>query len=720
MKRNLNEIAWREVMWQRPFEQEAVLELLIHLASVTPRGQIIWEVRSSGAYVRYYVGSDRQFLKKIQEVFLAHGNIQFGGVTKTARLPVETAKQLKITRPILSLKTDLTEAVVRAGLAALLQARDKEQTVLQIILGLSYAPSPMPSNLPDPHASWLKVAFGNVEQASAESRSSIKEKIGNYSFAAVARLGATGSTATTRIYSLLSALRTLQSAGVAINAATEDTKKLDSAFVPWHFPLRLSVNEVSNLMLLPVGDIALPGVGGLHPKQLLPPDWYRNPDKGHDRTFAVSLDGNTKLSISPQDSLEHTIILGPTGSGKSTAMQSLILADINAGRSVLVIDPKADLVNDILARIPESRDNDVVIIDPSDPCPVGFNPLALKNHHNPGLVADAILAAFQEVFKENWGIRSQEGLSAALLTLVQSDGASLLWLPTLLTDKGFRKKVTEGINDKIGLEPYWTEFESMRDSKRRQEIAPVLNKIRQFLLRPGLRNILGQSHPKFSLTDLFNKPRIVLVPLNKGLIGSESARLLGSLIVGLTWTLALSRARESAERRRLVSVYIDELQDYLNLPTDLSDALAQARGLGVGLTLAHQYRDQLPKEIRAGVDANARSKIVFGLNVGDASDMAKMAPGLEAVDFMTLPRYQIFASFQQGGKNTGWISGRTLPAPRSSRDPIELRAVSMARYGRAVEEVEKEYLDLLTRYRITDTDNAPETVHSPIGRRKKT
>lgn len=107
--------------------------------------------------------------------------------------------------------------------------------------------------------------------------------------------------------------------------------------------------------------------------------------------------------------------------------------------------------------------------------------------------------------------------------------------------------------------------------------------------RPGLRSVLGQSNPKFQLTDLLYKRKIVLVPLNKGTVGAESARLLGSLIVGLTWTLALSRASIPPEKRHVISMYIDELQDYLALPTDLSDALAQARGLGVGITMAHQY-----------------------------------------------------------------------------------------------------------------------------------
>ena len=328
------------------------------------------------------------------------------------------------------------------------------------------------------------------------------------------------------------------------------------------------------------------------------------------------------------DSLEHSVLLGPTGSGKSTILQHLILSDINAGRSVLVIDPKQDLVRDVLERIPQERMDEVVVIDPSDPCPVGFNPLAFQEYGEPALIADSILSVLKEIWSDSWGVRIADVLNAALLTLVQVEGATLLWLPALLTDDAFRRRITSQLKDRVALCPFWEQFDALKDTERRLIIEPVLNKIRQFLLRQYLRGVLGQASPKFSLTDLFYKRRIVLVPLNKGIIGGESARLLGSLIVGMTWTLALSRAKIPPEKRHIVSVYIDELQDYLSLPTDLSDALAQARGLGLGLTLAHQYRGQLPTGVCAGIDANARNKIVFGLNATDAKAIAAMARSL--------------------------------------------------------------------------------------------
>lgn len=190
----------------------------------------------------------------------------------------------------------------------------------------------------------------------------------------------TNKAASSRISNIACAFRTLESAGVKIVEEKEKADNLNFAHIPWQFPLRLSIKELASFLLLPFGIEELPGTLGLHPRMMHPPEWYENPrTQNQDRTFAESLNPSNvqKLSISPEASLEHTIILGPTGSGKSTAMLNLILADINAGRSVLVLDPKADLVTNILERIPANRADDVVVINPADDNPVGFNPLTL-------------------------------------------------------------------------------------------------------------------------------------------------------------------------------------------------------------------------------------------------------------------------------------------------------------------------------------------------------
>lgn len=721
MKHQLTNITWREVSWQRPYKLETLWETLTHLAATVPRGAVVWEARGANGCVAHLLGASAAYINKIEEVFRAHGDVRFREIAPALRQPVTLARTLKISHPMLSLNINITSAVIRAGLAALAADKTGREIVLRLVLGRGYAPSPTPAELPDPSASWLNMIFGTVSKATAEARRTVQEKAEQHSFQAALRIGISGEGSKSHLRSLLSALKVLESAGVRIRDEEEKPERLNRAHVPWHFPLQLSVKELANFLLLPAGEEELPGTPGLHPKLTLSPTWYHSPTSPKtDRTFALSMDlAPKKLSISPKDSLENTHLIGPTGSGKSTAMQHLILADIKAGRSVLVLDPKADLVTDILARIPEERADDVVVIDPSAPNPCGFNPLAFGDSADKALLADSILSVMKEIFSDSWGVRLADILNAALLTLVEIGEATLLWLPALLTDDDFRMRIISQLSDRIALLPFWEQFNALKESERRQQVDPVLNKVRQFLLRPSLRNVLGQTRPKFSLTDLFTQRKIVLVPLNKGLIGGESARLLGSLIVGLTWVLALGRANIPPERRHLVSIYIDELQDYLSLPTDLSDALAQARGLGVGLTLAHQYRNQLPPDIRAGVDANCRNKIAFGLSAKDAKEMAAMAPELTAEDFMALPRYQIYTSFQQNGRNTGWVLGKTLPPIPALRDPAILLAQSTATYGTPAEEVETEYLRAVASPLVANTNPARGTPDTPIGRRKR-
>ena len=717
MARNeLDSITWKEVIWHRPFKLEQVIDMLNHLAAQKNRGAIIWETRASNGKITHLIGTQSRFWNRIAETIKVHGDIEFYSFKKEHRAIITAARKLKISRSNLSLRTDITESTIRAGLAALAATAPNEEAVLQIILGKAFSPNVLPKNISDPTMTWLDAALGHASQASAETRKSMKEKAEQYNFESVIRIGVTNKAASSRIGNIACAFRVLESAGVKITEEKEKAENLNLAHIPWQFPLRLSIKELASFLLLPFGIEELPGTLGLHPRMVHPPEWYENPRHiSQDRTFAESLNPSNvqKLSISPEAALEHTIILGPTGSGKSTAMLNLILADINAGRSVLVLDPKADLVTNILERIPVSRADDVVVINPADDHPVGFNPLSLPGDST--LIADAILAVFKEIFSDNWGIRTQDVLSAALMTLCATKDATLLWLPALLMDENFREKITRDIKDKIALKPFWDTFSNLRPAEREQWVAPVLNKVRQFLFRPGLRGILGQSNPKFQLTDLFYQRKIVLVPLNKGVIGAESAKLLGSLIIGLSWTLALSRANIPPEKRHLVSLYIDELQDYLSLPTDLSDALAQARGLGVGITMAHQYRAQLPREIQAGVDANARNKIVFGLNASDARDIAAMAPDLTMLDFMSLPRYHVYSNFMYYGRPTGWIQGKTCPPIRMLHTAADISARSQIRYGRPRDEVESDFIKLMESNEETPDDGTGESV---IGRRR--
>ena len=390
-----NELVWREIFVQRPYELETLYDILTHIAALTSRGPVIWEARCRGGRMHYFLATPQRSTSRVHEAFKAHANVQFAeGVT---RAPVSEARKLQITRSSLPLNTEETASMLRATLTAMTGGRSDAETVLQLMLGAAYAPSAVPKNLPDPTTSLMQVIFGPIPNATAEQRRAARGKAEQYSYDAEIRIGMSGDHTGTRINNIVSALRTLENVGVHVHADKDSPASLDKTVMPWRMPLRLSVKEAACFLLLPAGEEELPGTPGLHPKLMLPPKWYR--ELG-DRIFAETL-GNDPihLGISAKDALEHTMLLGPTGAGKSTAMESLILSDIDAGRSVLVIDPKNDLCRELLERIPEKRREDVVILDPSDPCPVGFNPLAYNQ--DPSLTTDAILAVFQEFFAKN-------------------------------------------------------------------------------------------------------------------------------------------------------------------------------------------------------------------------------------------------------------------------------------------------------------------------------
>ena len=712
MKMNIN-LKWFDLLWPRPFDEDTARDLLTGIATTSHRGHIVFEAHAAFGKIRYAVGIPEYELPELREVFRAAlPNAQLReGIERSVQMT--TVKSIKLMKPVLSLSTSGTEAVIRALLAALAQTkRSGDETVVQIILGRARPPSLLPDKLQDPTASWLDILRGSVGRATSETRRLMREKAECYGFSCAVRIGAKSSDTLNehrRINVVYSALKTLETAGARLSLVPVSSDSLNDASRPWHFPLHLSVRELPAFLGWPLGETEFAGVEGLHPRIMMVPRGYI----GNARQFGESTFGDTPLGISAQDSLYHTVLLAPTGGGKSTAMLNLILSDIAAGRSVCVIDPKADLVNDILARVPKSRENDVVVLDPSDACPVGINPL--DGGQNPALTADTILSIMQDLFADSWGIRTQDIMSAALLTLTRIKGATLIWLPALLTDDRFRGNILKNISDPVGLDAFWAGFDAMSIPERNQVIAPVLNKLRQFLLRPELRAVLGQAEPKFNMRDIFHKRRIVLVPLNKGLMGNESAKLIGSLIIGQLWMLALGRAAITPERRHVVGVYIDEVQNYLRLPGDLADALSQARGLGIALTIAHQYRNQLPTNLRAAIDANVHNKIIFGLNASDARDMASMSTELDSSDFMLLPRYGIYVNLQYRGRSTGWVSGRTLPPPPAIQPAFDLKVKSMATYGMDANEVEKAYLSA-----IGYTDNKDiDASDVPVGRRKR-
>lgn len=674
----------------RPLDLGVVVRFLEGLAADRTGMRLVLEVRADGAGIRYLLGCRATDVHVVRRLL---GDLIPGTVltspstgTNTPRRAVDVAAELRILPPGLPLLSDRPEGTTRALLSALAAAKHPEDhLVVQVALGPRHAPRIVPVNAPAPGRSFLRALLEGDRPASTELRARMRERLAHGGFAAVVRLGAASADVdrTRRfITSALSAIATAQSPGVRIDLVRLPAKAINNAKLPWRWPLHLAVGELVGLLGWPLGDGNLPGLPAAHPKAL------RAATSVHTgpRVFAESAapGDDRQLGISAQDQTYHGVAIGPSGSGKTNALLHLILADVDGGRPVAVLDPKRQLIDDILARIPEHRLADVVELNAADEVPVGFNPLDVTGR-DPDVVVDGILAVFEAVFSDGWGPRTADIFSASLRTLARSSTAkrpaTLLDLPTLLTDPVFRRRQVGHVQDDVALAGFWAWYDSQSPAAQAAAIAAPLNKLRQFLLRPALIRMLSQKGGRFRLRDTFRQNKVVLVPLNEGIIGPGTASLLGSLIVADLWQATQERADEADAQKRPGVVYVDEAPRFLNLPLSLADALAVSRSLSVGWFLAAQFRAQFPPALRTAVDMNARSKVIFATEHEDAREAAKLARDLGPEDFLALPRFHAYANLVADGHPSGWALVRTLPPPPVTRDPDQARAATRANYA---------------------------------------
>lgn len=586
----------------------------------------------------------------------------------------------------LALRTENCETVSRAVLAAVDQKlRPGESVILQVILGPRRRPVHIPDDTPDPRLSLLDALLGVRRSAPHDVRRQLRDRAGSAGFRTVIRLAAAGPDPERRrrfIGALLGAVATTRSSGVRMDLHRERSQRVDRADRPWFWPLDLTSAEVLALIGWPIGDGDLPGLPPAHPKRLRPSVKAETKQ----RVFATSAyPGDTrKVGISIADQMMHGVTFGPSGSGKTTALLHLILADIAAGRPVCVVDPKWQLVEDILARLPDDRVDDVVVLNAASPTPVGFNPLDVTGR-DPDVVVDGLLAVLSAIFASGWGPRTEDIISAGLRTLARSSTpdqpATLIDLPRILTDHAYRRPRIAKIAGDPGLVSFWDWYESLGPRAQAQVIAAPLNKIRSLLLRPALVRMLSQTGGTFRLRDIWRDKKIILVPLNEGLIGPGTAALLGSLVIAALWQATQERATDFDAHRRPGTVYVDEAPRFLHLPVSLADALAVSRSLSIGWFLAAQFRSQFPPELRTAVDINARSKIVFATEHADARDFAQMSPDLTADDFMALPKHHAYINLVADGHPSGWAMVETLPPTPRRLDPREVAARSERAYA---------------------------------------
>jgi len=408
-------------------------------------------------------------------------------------------------------------------------------------------------------------------------------------------------------------------------------------------------------------------------------------------------DKNVLFGIKRKDRRQHVYLLGKSGTGKSVLMFNMIIQNIQNGDGVCLVDPHGENVEGVLSAIPPHRMKDVIYFNPADAdYHIGFNVLELIDPQYKHLVASGLMGIFTKIWANAWSARMEYILNNCILALLDTPGTTLLGIPRMLVDKDYRQKIISNLKDPV-IKAFWIhEYEAWQDKFRNEAIAPIQNKVGQFLSTSIIRNVVGQSKSTINIFDMMNEGKIFLVNVSKGRIGEDNSALLGGMIITKIQLAAMERVRIPEDERRDFYLYVDEFQNFV---TDaFAGILSEARKYRLNLTVAHQYTAQLVSDkstaVRDAVFGNVGTMVVFRVGSDDAEFLEKeFDPEFTPQDIVNLPNYKVYLKLMIDGVTSRPFSAKTLPQMvKSGNKEIEEEVIRSSRdlYCRSKEVVERE------------------------------
>lgn len=399
----------------------------------------------------------------------------------------------------------------------------------------------------------------------------------------------------------------------------------------------------------------------------------------------------TVFGIKKKDRRRHIYIIGKTGTGKSTLIANMAINDMRNGEGVAVVDPHGDLSEILLDYIPSYRINDVAYLDAAIAAkkPFRMNLFEVKNPEHGELVASGVVSIFQKLYGYSWGPRLEYILRNTILTLVARPGSTLVDVPKMLTDKGFRNRVVKELGDPV-LKNFWeNEFEKMGDRLQAEAISPILNKVGQFVSSPTIREIIGYPASTVDLEDAMNNGKIVILNLSQGRLGEDNAALLGAMVITKIQLAAMNRAAVPEAQRKDFYLYVDEFQNFAT--TSFIKVLSEARKYRLNLAVANQYIGQVPEDVQKAIFGNVGTLMSFLVGAEDAQILTReFGQVYKEEDLVGLDNYQIILKLAIDDRSSRPFFAYTLPLPKSkNKNREKVVRVSQERYTKEAKQLEQ-------------------------------
>lgn len=397
-----------------------------------------------------------------------------------------------------------------------------------------------------------------------------------------------------------------------------------------------------------------------------------------------------RFGIKTDDRRRHMYVIGKTGMGKTTIMENMVLNDIYAGHGLGLVDPHGDFAEKIINFIPPHRINDVVYINPSDTeYPIGFNILEVKNEEQKHLISAGLMGIFKKIWPDVWSSRMEYILNNTLLALLDTPGTTLLGINRMLSDKAYRRKIVRQTTDPV-VKAFWEiEFANYEDRYAKEAVAPIQNKIGQFLSASVIRNMVAQVKSTINIRELMDNQKIVIMNLSKGRIGEDNSRLLGAMLITKIQLAAMERVDTPEKDRKDFFLFVDEFQNFAT--PSFANILSEARKYRLSLIMAHQYVMQLDEIVANAVFGNVGTIVTFRVGGSDAEVLVKeFTPTFTEEDIVNLPKFHVLMKLMIDGVASQPFSAATMGPVGFPTDSLDkVIRVSRERYGRLKSEIEE-------------------------------
>ncbi|QIB75397.1 TraM recognition domain-containing protein [Halogeometricum borinquense] len=392
------------------------------------------------------------------------------------------------------------------------------------------------------------------------------------------------------------------------------------------------------------------------------------------------------VGIKDQNRLKHVLSIGPTGVGKTQVKIHAALQDAIKGRGFCFINPKGGAIDQILAKLPENRIDDVIYINPAADHVTSVNVLAPEgtadmdedeiDHHREIIVSDLL-----DLFRRQnggelgvlWGRVLEDLLRAHIdLNIYEDESNTMIDVYNAATDGEALTELIDRTRDVITRR----QLVSMKEDLSDKELEPLRRRLKDFL-RPTVRRVVGAEQSGIDFREAMDNNQIILVDIQKSRVGATVSQIIGSIIATKVWAAAQSRITLASSDRDPFMFYMDEAQDFSGEDSSLKDILSQAREYGLGCWLSTQYLNNLEsRELRRAVRNNCRTKIVF--DPADSEDLSKINRMLRGLDKDKLTRLADYrCAVQQPGKGQQQdaVIVDTYPPWPGDRDESEITSI---------------------------------------------